>query len=147
MSDTLSGDRRPLLVNASAAMMVLAFIAVLLRFVCRRWTRAPLLMDDWLILAALVGPISYARCARLLILLLAVCMDTSHRGDLEYEVRKLKGDQEYFQLTFPVAKKYHYGLHTSQLAPGDAQGFFRGLYVYEVSRLGEQNGSKFQVSH
>ena len=50
----MSGDRRPLLVIVSAVMMVLAFIAVLLRFVCRRWTRAPLLIDDWFILAALV---------------------------------------------------------------------------------------------
>ena len=55
MVDNMAGDRRPLLVTVSAVMMALAFVAVLLRFVCRRWTRAALMSDDWLILAALVS--------------------------------------------------------------------------------------------
>lgn len=41
--------------GAVIAMLVLAAVAVLLRFVARFSLRNPLMADDWLVIAALVG--------------------------------------------------------------------------------------------
>ena len=52
-SDILS-DKRTLVVSTAIAMLILAVIAVVLRFVSRRVIHVPFLIDDWLMLAALV---------------------------------------------------------------------------------------------
>ena len=51
----LSADKRPLVISSSLAMIVLACVAVVLRFLSRWVIRVPFLVDDWLILAALVS--------------------------------------------------------------------------------------------
>ena len=51
--DILS-DKRTLVVSTGIAMLILAVVAVVLRFVSRRVIRVPFLIDDWLMLAALV---------------------------------------------------------------------------------------------
>ena len=103
MTETMSGDRRPLLIAVSAVMMVLAFIAVLLRFVCRWTTQAARMSDDWLILVALV---------RLLLELskrdsdvwIAFHLDTSYYGDMEYEGYN-SNDQMIPLLTHPSGQR------------------------------------------
>lgn len=48
-------DQRPNLIATVATCLVIPYGAVILRIVCRRRMRAPLLLDDWLIIAAMVG--------------------------------------------------------------------------------------------
>ena len=47
-------DKTHLVVSTAIAMIILANIAVVLRFVSRRVIHVPFLVDDWLMLAALV---------------------------------------------------------------------------------------------
>ncbi|MCJ1233834.1 hypothetical protein MMC14_001792 [Varicellaria rhodocarpa] len=54
MEAHISDDRRPGLIASVVIPLSIASIAVVLRFIARRRVRAPLLADDWLILASLV---------------------------------------------------------------------------------------------
>lgn len=53
--DHIGDDARANVIAANAACLPLACIAVALRFGCRRMSRIKYELDDWLILAALVG--------------------------------------------------------------------------------------------
>lgn len=48
-------DHSAIIVRSAIAMAVLSFAAVALRFISRTLTKVSLLLDDWLILAALVS--------------------------------------------------------------------------------------------
>lgn len=47
-------DQRPNLIATVATCLVIPYIAVLMRIICRRIMHVPLLADDWLIIAAQV---------------------------------------------------------------------------------------------
>ena len=49
-----SESQIPRIIGASAVLLSVSTIAVILRFVARRLSRAPLWLDDWFILASLV---------------------------------------------------------------------------------------------
>lgn len=50
----LTATRYPLLAAVGLSSWALGFIAIALRIVCRRITKSPLWLDDWLIIASMV---------------------------------------------------------------------------------------------
>jgi hypothetical protein len=53
VDDNPNDNRAPLVITVSSVMMVLSFCGVGLRLLSRRLLKAPLCLDDWLILASL----------------------------------------------------------------------------------------------
>lgn len=53
-ADDLEANNGPLMNRVAVAMMALSLCAVVLRFVARRLVKQPLLLDDWMIVVALV---------------------------------------------------------------------------------------------
>ena len=51
----LNANKTYLIISSSIPLIVLAILAVILRFISRWVIRVPLMLDDWLILAALVS--------------------------------------------------------------------------------------------
>lgn len=55
LDNDITTNKTSLITSTAIALIVLTFAAVVLRFLSRWVIRVPFLLDDWLILAALVG--------------------------------------------------------------------------------------------